>query len=424
MVDKELHLNENNLYKDQDNVPIKAKNNGDNTYSLAVSPSASSDFQGKEGMNTIVGEAIVGQRSDFVNILFEYNVGTYDTYQTLTGTGSLSHSNAKAVLGTGVGIGKALLRSKDPVRYVTGHEVNVETTCIFGSPEAGVSQKIGIGEDIEAFAGFGYDGTSFGVWLRTVDDGSIHIPQSSWDNQNVGNLNPQKFNIYKMTYGWYGILPIQFSIFYEGDWVLVHTYSKVNESENPHLANPTLPISAFVERESGSGGNIQLQTSSWRGGIVGEINEGVTTDRKFAIKTVTSITGANVPIYSIRSGATFQGQTNYVRIRLGTFTASSDGTKAVEIDVWKEGTLTGGTWEAFDADNSVAEFNNTATSFAPPAGRVSGGTVLGKVDRDRINLIEGDVIIPLYPGETIHFVGTTSSGTSDMVVFVRHIEEF
>lgn len=409
-------------YKEADGtkIPIKLVDNSDGTFSPSV---ATTDYSNKAGMNTIVGETIVGKRTDFVNILFEYNVGTYDTYRTLTGTGALSHSNSKAVLESGTGIGKAFIRSKDPVRYVTGHEVNVETTAVFGTPESGVDQKIGVGADVEAFAGFGYDGTTFGIWLRTIDDGSIHIPRTTWDT-DPPNLDPTKFNIYKVTYGWYGILPIQFSIFYEGKWVLVYTYDKVNDSTNPHLSNPTLPISAFVERTAGTGTNVKLQTSSWRGGIVGDINEGVTTDRKFTIKTVKTITGSNDPIYSIRSLATFQGKTNYVRLRLGTFTASADGTKAVQIDVWKDGTLTGGTWEAFDTDNSVAEFNNTATSFTPPIGRVSGGTVLGKVDRDRINLIDGDVIIPLYPGETLHFVATTSSGSSEMVVFVRHIEEF
>ena len=50
--------------------------------------------------------------------------------------------------------------------------------------------------------------------------------------------------------------------------------------------------------------------------------------------------------------------------------------------------------------------------------------MLGKVDRQRINLIDRDVIIPLYAGETLNFVATTSSGSSDLIAYVRHIEEF
>ena len=80
------------------------------------------DFAGNHGMTSVVGETIVGERRDAVNVMFEYNVGTYDTIRFQTGTGDIAHSNSKAVLKTGVGVGKFELRSKDPVRYVTGHE--------------------------------------------------------------------------------------------------------------------------------------------------------------------------------------------------------------------------------------------------------------------------------------------------------------
>ena len=169
---------------DQTAKDVKLYDNGDDTFSLATQ-SSGKDFASKQAMNTIVGETIVGERTDWVNVALEYNISDKDVVQTSSGTGVLTHSNAKAQLGTGTGIGKFTLRSLDPVRYITGHEVNVDFTCVYGTPEAGVSQKLGIGDDVDGFAGFGYDGIVFGVWLQTINDGIIHIPQSTWNGDKL-----------------------------------------------------------------------------------------------------------------------------------------------------------------------------------------------------------------------------------------------
>lgn len=392
--------------------------------------SATLDFSGKQSMNTILGERVVGERTDGVNVMFQYNVSSYDTVSVLTGTASLSHETSKAVIGTGVGISRSALSSRDSIRYLPGHEINVELTVDFGSPEINVNQKAGIGNETDGFAGFGYNGLVFGIWLRTINAGVFHIPQTNWngdklDGTGLSNsvLSQQSLNVYKVTYGWYGILPIQFYVHTQTiGWVLCHTFSEENETQEPHLANPTLPVRCCVERTSGTGTDVKLKTSSWRGCIVGKVGNGVLINRNFVVKTVKTFLGTDVPIYSLRSVSNFKGKVNQVRTRLGTLTISTDGTKAVQFDLYKSGTLTGGSWLAIDADNSVVEYNNTATSFVK-SGLPVGGTVLGKVDRERINLIEGDIVIPVYPGETIHLVATTPNST-EAVVYFRHIEEF
>ena len=143
------------------------------------------DFAQKQAMNSVVGEIIVGERSDNVNVMFEYNIATADTYQVQSGTGNISHGNARAILGTGTGVGRYEIISKDFVRYVTGHEVNAEMTGDFAIGEANVNQKLGIGDETDGFAGFGYDGAVFGIWMLTIDLGTFHIPQSSWNGDKM-----------------------------------------------------------------------------------------------------------------------------------------------------------------------------------------------------------------------------------------------
>jgi len=391
---------------------------------------SSTDFAGNTGLNTVIGESIVGEITDDFNVMFEYNVGTYDTDRIVTGTGSITHADAKAQMRTGAGIGSTTLSSKDPLNYRTGHQVNAEGTGVFAIPQVGVTQKIGLGNDVETLAAFGYDGLVWGIWLQTIEDGKIHIPRSQFNGDKVDGsgesgftLNPQAENLYKIFYGWYGVLPIVWAVHVKGTgYVMLNTYDMSNEDNTPHLSNPSIPFITKIERLSGSGGDMALETSSWRGGIIGKRAESSLSNRKFLIKTVKTISGVNVPIYSIKNNATFQGKVNHVVVSLATFTASSEGTKQVEVDLYIGGVLTGGIWNAIDVENSVVDYNNTATSYTPPTMLI-GGTVLGKVDRARINLNQGDVRIPVYPGQELHIVGVTANA-SDFILYGRHSEGF
>ena len=276
-----------------------------------------------------------------------------------------------------------------------------------------------------------YQNLDFGISLQTIEDGLIHIKQANFNKDKLDGtgpsghvLNPQAENLYKITYGWYGILPIKVSIFCGETigFVLVHVYDRSNETLTPHLPNPTNPISACISRLAGTGTAMQLQTSSWRGGIVGKIGASSLIDRVFMVKTKKTINGVNIPVISLRNKATFQGRENNVKIRLGTFTPISDGTKSVEFDVYKSGILAGGVWIDQDSQNSVAEYNNTGTTFTP-TGDIVGGTGLAKVDRDRINLVKGDVILSVYPSEEVHIVASSASA-NEVLLYLRRIEEF
>lgn len=393
---------------------IKLFDNEDDTYSIFTS-AISNDQNGNQSFNTVIGEQVIAEKQDFVNVMFQYNVSDYDVKSEITGTGSITHENAKAQLHTGTGIGKAVIYSRDVVRYTTGHEVNIEMTQIFATPQENTTQKQGLGNADDTFAGFGYNGLSFGIWLQTVEDGLFHIPLT------IDNLNPQKYNIYRISYGWYGILPIRFSYFnsISNKWICVYEYSKVNNTENPHLANPTQPLINIIERVSGSGEDMIMQTSSWRGCINGKRPIYTLMDRKFMVKTVKSTT-LNTPIISIRSKSLFQGIRNNVRVRIGTFTSVSDGAQPIQFDIYSKGTLVGGTWTDRDINNSVIQYNNTATSFTP-TGNIDGGTGLAKVDRDRINLFGNDVVISIMAGEELHIIAT---GNNNISLYFRWIEEF
>lgn len=71
--------------------------------------------------------------------------------------------------------------------------------------------------------------------------------------------------------------------------------------------------------------------------------------------------------------------------------------------------------------DSGAEVDTTAAVII--GGTLVCGALLSKVDRERINLIDGDVVISAYPNETLAFA-CKSKGATHANVFLRTIEEF
>lgn len=413
-------------------IPIEMMDIGNNLFMPSVAIGRISDGDGREVMHSIFGEMTVGERTDYINVAFQYSISDFDVRTFLSGTGSTDHVQSSAEVHTGTGVGSSRLLSVSKARYVTGHEMVIMFTADYSEPEINVEQKVGFGDAINGFAGFGYDGTVFGIWLQTLEAGLVHIPQDTWNLDKVDGvdpsghtLNPNSYNLYMIRYGW-GTSPIAFSIYGGADkgWIQVHVFDNTNEAELPHLNNASCSISMMIERTSGTGADLKLKSSAWRGSIVGQLQKGTLADRNHVIKIVTTVTGSGVPIWTLRSKAFFQGVINDVRTRIATVDISTDGVKAVTFDIFRGGVLVGGVFVDTDTQNSVTEHNITATSYTPPAGFPLAGLVLGKVDAQRIGSVGGDVSIPIYGGESITIIGSTSAGTSEVILYIRHVEEF
>lgn len=400
------------------------------------------DFAGRSAFVTVFGEQVVGTRANNINVPFirnNGNIGTTDFLKTTIFTsngGSQDFENETAYVQTGTGVADEELKSKNINRYITGHGNEVFHTMVFDGSEAGVDSGVGYGNKDADFIGFGYNGATFGIWLilRGV---RAHIPQSSWnvDTLETGDfiLDPQTENIAGTSFGWLGVADILFYInASKDDWILVHRHQTANIDTKPHMSDPSRPISEWVERASGTGANVRVGTSSWYGGTVGERATGTGADKTPIVQrdAVTIAGSTETVLVSLRNKSTFAGKPNTVRIRYGTLTITSDGTKSVRFRVYLNG-VTGGTWADYDTDLSVTEVStsttlNTTTSVIDGITKVNeqiGSTVLGKVDRDRINLFSSDIVIAANPSDIIT-ITAESSNSSDIDIQLRWIEEF
>lgn len=392
-------------------------------------PQTPSDSFGNAARSTLTQEFLVAERFDFINVQFQYNLPINDDSSDIVGSvegdSTLEHENSMAKVTSGAGTGRASLASRDSIRYYPGHEFAAEMTAFVSQPPAEGNAYWGIGDlnGLGDAMAFGYQGPTFGVFLRRAGIETF-VPKSEFTHGSGVQVDPTKMNLWVFRGGWYGILPLQFGVFYKGKYVLLHELDNTNKTTEPHLSNPTLPM--FAEcLPAASDTGYSVYTASWRGGVSGSLPKGSKADRTQTVEVSgKAVQASNVltPIITLRNVETFQGKVNHVRVRYGTVALSVDGTKSVVWEVHKNATLTGASFTPKNADTSVVEYDTSATAMTVNSDNI-GGTIMGKVSTTRINLFEGDVILAVYPGETITLAArSANSSTAD--VFFRWIEEF
>jgi hypothetical protein len=390
------------------------------------------DSAGRRSTISQAGEMLTGQRSDDVNVNFQYGISAFDVVNIndVTGTGVIGTSGSLATLSTGTGVGSARLDSIDSVRYIGGHESYCSPSVVFASPEENVNQYIGFGNGSDMWC-LGYQGLTPGLWF--VKGGSAtFIPQTEWniDTLGAGSLNPSGYTVDLQTgqvpqlkYVWHGLRNMTVEMVLDnGNSVPCHKLNFINSATDVHLNNPTLPVMAKIERVSGTGANLTLKTGSWQAGIIGTPNAKNNADRWFAHSQLDfsiPAVAANYNIFTLRNELTFNGKTNHITAELGVVDFVNDCNKSLVVYGIYDATLSGNdpftSISTGESIMSVSSGGTYSSGRAGPAAPVSKGA-----QRTREVLNTG---INIHPGETFTFgvpTGGTASGTFTIVE--RHVE--
>jgi hypothetical protein len=394
------------------------------------------DFENKKAMNTMFGELTVGQRSDNINVQFQYSISGFDIKNPLgdlTGTGSVSHITNMASVESGTGVGSAKLSTRDSVRYRPGHECLTMFTSDFTSPEVNTFQHYGIFNGSDGFY-LGYKDTVFSVFM--LSGGSeTPIPQSSFNQDKVDGtgvsgfvLNPERYNIYKISFGWLGIAPAYFSVYagHELGWVLMHVIDLANTQDSPHIENPSLPVSFEVGRTSGTGSNIHIQTSSIRAGVIGESRDDDVSNRRFAAFNVNLAAAANTitHLLSLKPRATYQGKSNHVRSKVEIIVSANSGNKDVIFKAYSPSQITPSTpliYADVNTAESTMQTSITAATITEDLPPNDVALVLRQSLRANTK-VEG---FSLYAGDEVTFaVDAPAGGGGDMSIQINWREEF
>lgn len=375
---------------------------------------------------TAFGQIATAEETTEIQVQFPLSINGRLFNTTTANGGTVTSADSMAVLQTSTNAnGSAILETKRAMRYQPGQGGVVRFTGVFTTGAASSKQLIGYGDANDGFF-FGYNGATFGIFRRQ-NGAETFIAQTAW-NQDVAdgsnntnnpagmNLDPTTGNVFQIEFQWLGFGAVIFSMEdpLTGDYEPVHIIQYAGANTVPSIYNPTLPLRWEV-LNSGNTSNLTLKSASGFAGIQGKRKISGPT---FSHKKTNSTTTPHV--FSIRNKATnvYGGtNTNRVRLYLKIFSISNDGTAASTVyTIEQNATLSAGAWVDVDTNDSVVEYNDTATIDV--AGQELLPFVVAKNQGETENIF--DQLIELNPGETFTI---RSSNNNDSTISLSWVED-
>lgn len=381
------------------------------------------DASGKTHFNTVFGEKQVTTLDDEVIMNVVYGKVFAKLEETVANGGTITASGSMLIGQTSTATdGSAIVETHQAVKYRPGHEFFAKFTALFTTGVTGANQFVGPFSDTDGF-NVGYVGADFMVCRRSGGSDNVTTQANFSEDRLDGTgrsrffLDPTKLNIYRITFGWLGIAPIYFQVMgADGEWITFHMIDLVNKQTTPHIEVPYLPVRLEVTKTSGAT-NITAKSGSWNAGTAGNKTNVASRIHAVEVTDATISAGTETQLISLRGKTTVNSITNRIRSQLLMITVASDGAKTVSFRVYKDGTLTGGSWTDHDTD-SVVEENTTNT--------ISGGHLqipfeVAKVDSDKVFVQQLD--IDFHRSESIT-ITAESSNASDVSIGIIWREEF
>lgn len=374
---------------------------------------------------TSFDEIVVAESQCDVSLSFQYSVLNTRLYTTtLVGSGAVTYSAPFAVLSTGAAINSsASVQSRAYLRYIPGQSNLSRFTAIFSTGVAGSQQEQGVGDDNDGFF-FGYQGTTFGVFIRTSVTGSpvdTFVPQASWNGDDPMDgtgpsgvtLDPTKLNLYTIRYGWLGGAGPKFFVHLPGtsESILVHEHQTLNAGTTTTTRYHSLPLRAKVTNTTNATA-IVLSTPSMAGIHEGkEALDGQETPNSVASAAVSGIGTAGATLLTLRNDATnVLGGTNinHAGVRLMNLSCTVQ-TGDARIALVLNPTLGG-------APSFAKVSANTSLCSVDTAGTLgSGGHVVrsfvASAQAGVLNVSLAEEHLFMYPGETVSIQVFANSGT-------------
>ena len=375
------------------------------------------DDAGRESINSIFGDKIVGIRKPSIASQFVYGIDSNSVLTTVVGSASYSIDNSMLKLNTGTTTNSSIfIKTKKALRYIPGFQAYIHYTFLLSTSKVGTYKFSGLGDEYNHFSlGHDEDG-DFCIRYRR-DSVDTFIKQSEFNKDKVDgsgysgfDLNPEYGNVYRISYGFLGFANINFEVLDSSNsWIVMHTIKYVNSHMQTHITNTYLPI--FADLSNGDTvEDVYLYSGSLEAGIVDGSNTNVTT-RDFSAKADLIATSTNTPIIIFHNKSTFASKVNMIPSLLSLITSSSEGAQNVNITLYKLplSDITSATWIDVKTNVSTMEYAITPTlntanisnwEFLLPLN-------LAKSDSKIIDPVSFELL--LYPDEYAVFIGNGNS---------------
>ena len=236
---------------------------------------------GDPGTEDTFGHIITATRIAQILVPFYQSAPSNLLTITTSGGGATSQGLGTGIFSSGAATtGQVKGVSFNTVSYAAHYELYSAMTASFTTPTSIASyQRMGIYDAVNGFS-FGYNGTTFGIWLR-YNSGDTFIAQTSWNVDKLSGAVGSKFtsngapvalvptfiNLYRIRYGWLGIANVSFEVLApDGNFVVVHTARFANAQNAVSITNPNLPLTVDISKTASDATNLIVTCGCWVGG--------------------------------------------------------------------------------------------------------------------------------------------------------------
>lgn len=249
----------------------------------------------------ILGVSVTGRRNNEIELSFFDSFDTNLINNTTAAGGSATISGGHARYRTGTNVnGAARGETVYKCNYRPAHEEYAFFTAAFTTGVANSFQRLGI-YDANNGAFIGYEGTSFGVTLRsaTVD---TTIARASWNGDpldgSVGSIftragtpeaiNLTYSNLYRIRFAWLGSASFIFEVFSpDAKWVTFHTIRIPNSQLAPSIGTPNLPMKIECVKSADGATDLSIYTACWAAGTTSDYNPITETLTDYSLANLT-----------------------------------------------------------------------------------------------------------------------------------------
>jgi hypothetical protein len=340
----------------------------------------------------ILGATVTGQRNNEIEISFFSSFNSDLITNTTASGGATTITNGHARYRTGASTtGAAKGVSVYSCKYRPAHEQYAYFTAAFTAGAADSYQRIGLYDTNNGFF-IGYEGTSFGVTLRS-NTADTFTARASWNGDPLDGSTGSKFtrggtpeainltysNLFRIRFAWLGSANIFFEVFSpDGAWILFHDIRVPNSQLDPSIRNPNLPMTIDVAKTAGAS-DLSIYTACWGAGTTSDVFPINETLNQYSLAKLTR---------SVITGETSAGGGGFVNVKV---TPSGSLTIAI-------GDLNGVAGQETMADSLpvVIASNQSAIPITDNAGSITvDGTVAATQSGTwNINNISGTISLP------------------------------
>jgi hypothetical protein len=278
----------------------------------------------------------------------------------------------------------AIRQTKAYHRYRPGESQKVSTTFLIGPPVSNVTKLVGHGD------------AQNGHFLRQQGDGSVAIVersfvtgaavdaavlQAAWNVDAFDGNGPSgltldltKVQILQIDLQWLGVGRVRVGFNIGGLTYYAHEFQHANFTDTAYTTTANLPVRYEITASGAAASTADLIQIC--AAVVSEAGAQIERGRQFSVDT--GMTARNVPatplspIIAVRPKATFNGIANKGQLELATYgMLPVSGNAPFRYVLLYGATVTGGAWVSAH-DNSIAEFNVTATAVSGGAPIDSG----------------------------------------------------